>query len=86
MSTARALAITKDLTIPISLGLLGFLVLGVWALAIQVGKWESRLDAFDRNQREAWTYRMERDSWTEAHKLNPNIVIPNISEIRRDNL
>ena len=84
MSTARALAITKDLTIPISVGLLMALVVGVWALAIRVQSWESRLDSFEDRFQETYSYRMAREAWHEAGRLNPGFNVPDVAKVRAE--
>lgn len=85
MSAKRLFEITKDATIPISVGLLIALVLGVWALAYRVFSWEQRLDAFEQNLGVVWSYPMEKQTWREVERLNPGFKIPDVVMIREEN-
>lgn len=79
---SRIVAWTKDTMIPISLGLLIAMVLGVWALAVRVTAWERKLDEAVTNR---WTYSMEKDSWHEFARSNPGVKVPDIPAIKSDN-
>jgi len=76
--------ITKDTAIPISLGLFLALVAGVWALAFRVAEWEERLSAVEKAVGTRWTFHMDRESWQEFKRLNPDlqIVIPDVERIK----
>ena len=86
MPTEKIFQFTKDATIPVSLALLASLVAGVWFLAVEVSRWRAKLDSFEQNQRAMWTYNMEKDLMGQLKYLNPTLTIPNIGEIRTDNL
>ncbi len=79
---SRFIAITKDLQIPINLGLLLLMIGGVFALAMRVAAWERKLDEAVTNR---WTYSMEKEAWHELGRANPDLKIPNITAIKSDN-
>jgi hypothetical protein len=79
---SRIVTWTKETAIPISLGLLFMLVAGVFALAMRIAGWERKLDEAVSNR---WTYSMEKDSWHEFARSNPDIKVPNIQAIKTDN-
>lgn len=79
---SRFIAITKDLQIPINFGILITLVGGVFALAMRISSWEQKLDAATQNR---WTYTMEKESWHEFARANPDVKAPNVQVIKTDN-
>ncbi len=81
MSASRFFQLTKDATVPISLGLLGALIVGVFALAMRIAKWEQMLEEATTSR---WTYQMEREAWQEYSINNPNAKVPNVSAIRME--
>lgn len=85
MSAKRLFEITKDATIPISVGLLIALVLGVWALAYRVAQWEQALEHFEHHLGIAWSVHMEKQVWREAEHLNPGFKTPNVVMIQEEN-
>jgi len=84
MSTKLS-AISKDAVIPISLGLLGALIVGIFFLARTVSQWESTMREIQSAMSRSWTYSMERESWAEYLRDNPGAKIPNIPAIRTEN-
>jgi hypothetical protein len=86
MSAKRFMELSRDATIPISIGLLISMLIGVYALAVRIERWESTLL---RVSRESWSSQMEAEAWTEFRERNrmayPDLVTPNIREIRRYN-
>jgi len=84
MSTRRIAAISKDAVVPISLGLLGALTVGIFFLARTVSEWESTLRDIEGALAKSWTYNMERESWAEYLRDNPGVKIPNIPAIRAE--
>lgn len=79
---SRIFAFTKDFQFQINLGLLLALVSGVFALAMRISQWERKLDEATTNR---WTYTMEKESWHEFARSNPDLKIPNIISIKNDN-
>lgn len=54
----------------------------LFTLGARVASWESKLHEFDQKLSDRWTYSMERESWFEMKRLNPQLVIPDTSNIR----
>jgi len=81
MTTQKALSITKDYSIQISIGVLLLLAGGVWNLSRAAFLIESRLQRIEANQ---WTVNMERETWRHAEKLNAGFTSPNVSVIISD--
>jgi hypothetical protein len=84
MST-KLFQLTKDATIPISLGLLFAMVVGIYGLAVRVHSWETRLDDFEQSLQETWNYQMQKQFSMELRELNPEIKVPNVATIRTEN-
>ena len=83
--SAKLIAFTKETAVPISVGLLFAMVLGIWALAMRVSSWEHRLDSFEQKLGDRWTYQMERETWHEVKALNPSFNVPNVSDVKNGN-
>ena len=79
MSSQKLFQLTKDATIPISLSLLFALVLGVWALAVRVTRWEAKLNS-------VWSFEMERETWADVKQSNPTFIAPNVKRIWQEEL
>jgi hypothetical protein len=86
--TERIKELSKDSIVPLSLGLLILLLstttIGVWNLAQRVVKWETKLQGFEAKLGNRWSYYMERESWSEFRRINPDIHVPNVKEIRQE--
>lgn len=76
--------LTKDTAIPISLGLFILMVGGVWTLAVMVAKWETRLTSLENAVGGRWSFHMDRESWSEFKRLNPQLEVelPDVEKIR----
>lgn len=79
-------AISKEATVPIQLGLLITLIVGVFALSRAVSSWEQRLDDFERRFGGIWTFQMTKDTWNKAEKMNPGFKSPDVSQIWQENI
>lgn len=77
------LEFTKNHSISIQVSLLVSLVLGVFYAGGQFYSLRRKIE-------ENWSYRMERDVWRDFQALNqdqyPNLKIPDVLAIRRDNI
>lgn len=77
------LEFTKNHSISIQVSLLISLVLGVFYAGGQFYILRRKIE-------ENWSYRMERDAWRDFQSLNqdqfPNLKIPDVLAIRRDNI
>jgi hypothetical protein len=82
----RLIQLTKDATIPISIGLLAAMVLGVWTLAVRVTQWENKLDRIEHAISDRWTYGMAREAWGDLRAMNPDLKTPDITRIRNEHL
>jgi hypothetical protein len=86
--TERIKELSKDSIVPLSLGLLILLLsttsVGVWNLAKRVVEWETKLQGFESKLGNRWSYYMERESWAEFKKKNPDLNIPDVKEIREE--
>ena len=80
MSGDKLREIGKTTVLPIQLGLLLGLLLGVWALAFRVHSWEVRLAAMERSIGYRWTWRMEEAAWEEFSLTGQ---APNVEKIRK---
>jgi hypothetical protein len=85
MSAQKFFQLSKDATVPISVGLLIALIIGVYTLAVRIERWESTLI---RLSRDAWSESMEIDAWIQFREKNfmkfPDLVGPDIRSIRRE--
>jgi|GEM_PF-5246382 len=98
MSFQDVKAISKNFTVPISLGMLGALALGVWMLRGTVEEWrqgqlelieevatlKDLLSDFESRLDFRWSFLMERESAREAEVLNPGFKSPDVGKIRDD--
>ena len=80
----KLVKITKDTALPISLGLFVALVAGVWTLAFRVADWEKRLSNVENAIGGRWSFHMDRESWAEFQRINPEVKlnIPDVEKIR----
>jgi len=86
--TERIKKISKDSVVHVSIGalmaLLVALVTGVWNLKGVIGDWERRLEGIESRIGSRWSYYMEKESWNEFARENPNLKVPNVKSIRED--
>ena len=82
MSIERFKGFSKDAMIPVSFAMLMALVIGVWTLAGRIHQWEAKLERFEYRLGWRWSYLMEKASWDEAARLNPDLKKPDVSKIR----
>lgn len=79
MSTKQLIQISRDTAIPVPLWLIIPTIAGIFFLAVRISQWEARLNS-------VWSYQMERESWSEYSRANPDAKIPNIAQIRVNQL
>lgn len=77
-------AISEKTILPITMSLLFAGVVGVWALAMQVSKFDRRLEHLENDVSNNWTYAMEREIWHEFRQLNPELRPPDATKIKRE--
>ena len=75
MSTKQLFQISRDTVIPIPIWLIVPAIAGVFFLAIRINQWEAKLNG-------VWSYQMERETWNEFSRLNPDLRVPSATEIR----
>ena len=78
--------ISREAVLPISLGLLFGLTVGIFTLALKVSEFTNRLSSLEGKVTSRWTYNMEKESWFYFQRANPEVKIPDVSEIRNDNI
>ena len=80
----KLVKITKDTALPISLGLFLCMIAGIWTLAFAVKGWENRLTQVEEAVGGRWSFHMDRESWAEFQRINPdlNLRIPDVEKIR----
>ena len=80
-------SLNKNTVLPISLGLVMALIIGVWVLAVQVSKFTTRMETLEKAVKDGtsfrWTFLMERETWETFGRDNPDIKLPDIKEIRK---
>jgi len=51
-----------------------------------VSEFTNRLSSLEGKVTSRWTYNMEKESWFYFQRANPEVKIPDVSEIRNDNI
>lgn len=74
--------VSKDSIIPISVGLLGLMVAGVWFLAFHVSALNNRILALENQVSWRWNFLMMREFAEKLQSKNPDLDVPDPQLIR----
>lgn len=76
MSGQRLRELSEKTVVPVQIGLLSAVAVGIWYAAIQFHDLQIAI-------KNSWSWQMEERAWDEFERKNPQLAGPDIEQIRR---